>query len=564
MIAPPRGRDVVAGRRHRSHNPVTPYRFLLEGGAGGYRWLNGAGVHRPRRHRRRRLPPRHVRRRPAVAPPRPSSTRSSPTASPRRQPPPPAGRRGPSPAAWDDPVRPRGRQPASSTAATSPASRPTSTTSWPSGSTSLYLTPFFPAPSSHRYNAVTFDHVDPLLGGDERSGQPRRRRPRPRPPGDRRPHHQPQRRHPRVVPGRAGRRRLSPEAGFYFFRDHPDDYVAWFGVPSLPKFDHRRTELRRRLRRRRRLGRGPLARPPYELDGWRVDVANMTGRIGDVDVNRDVARTIRAHDGRRRPDAYLVAEHCHDAHADLRGDGWHGTMSYAASRGRSGDGWPGPRPPASASWAVPVQPAPARRRPWRPRCGAFSAIVPWRTLTANLTCSARTTRPGSARSPADAERPRGRARPADVAYPGVPMVFAGDEVGSRASTRTTAASPCRGTKDRWDRLLSDVYRDLIAVRRSSPALRDGGLRWAHAGDDTLVFLRESRDERVLVAGRVPRTSRWCSTRACSAWGARSRPSTATRVLCRRGRQGGPARSIRGRRARLEARSMNADREQADG
>ena len=30
----------------------------------------------------------------------------------------------------------------------------------------LYLTPVFPARSSHRYDANTFDHVDPILGGD--------------------------------------------------------------------------------------------------------------------------------------------------------------------------------------------------------------------------------------------------------------------------------------------------------------------------------------------------------------------------------------------------------------
>ena len=31
----------------------------------------------------------------------------------------------------------------------------------------IYLTPFFPAGSTHRYDATTFDRVDPLLGGDE-------------------------------------------------------------------------------------------------------------------------------------------------------------------------------------------------------------------------------------------------------------------------------------------------------------------------------------------------------------------------------------------------------------
>ena len=31
----------------------------------------------------------------------------------------------------------------------------------------LYLTPVFPARSNHRYDASTFDEVDPLLGGDD-------------------------------------------------------------------------------------------------------------------------------------------------------------------------------------------------------------------------------------------------------------------------------------------------------------------------------------------------------------------------------------------------------------
>jgi hypothetical protein len=35
------------------------------------------------------------------------------------------------------------------------------------GANVIYLTPIFPAGSSHRYDSTTFDHVDPLLGGDE-------------------------------------------------------------------------------------------------------------------------------------------------------------------------------------------------------------------------------------------------------------------------------------------------------------------------------------------------------------------------------------------------------------
>ncbi len=53
------------------------------------------------------------------------------------------------------------------------------------GADLIYLTPFFPARSTHRYDATTFDRVDPLLGGDVAlasltSGGPRARHPRDR------------------------------------------------------------------------------------------------------------------------------------------------------------------------------------------------------------------------------------------------------------------------------------------------------------------------------------------------------------------------------------------------
>jgi alpha-glucosidase len=44
----------------------------------------------------------------------------------------------------------------------------------------------------------------------------------------------------------------------------------------------------------------------------------------------------------------------------------------------------------------------------------------------------------------------------------------------------------------------EVYRGLISARNLSHALRHGGLRWVHADDDVLVFLRESTEQTALV------------------------------------------------------------------
>src|SRR5690606_17218524 len=70
-------------------------------------------------------------------------------------------------------------------------------------------------------------------------------------------------------------------------------------------------------------------RPPYNLDGWRVDVANMTGRRKTDSFTHEVARLLRRTVSGVRRDGLLVAEHAHDSTGDLDRDGWHGTMNYA-------------------------------------------------------------------------------------------------------------------------------------------------------------------------------------------------------------------------------------------
>ena len=109
------------------------------------------------------------------------------------------------------------------------------------------------------------------------------------------------------------------ERELYLF-DESGDYEAWWGVKTLPKLNWRSAELRRRIQAVAR----KWLEPPYSLDGWRVDVANMSGRTGATDVNAEVAPTLR---DVLAADSLLVAEHSHDFRPDFRG--WHGVMNYA-------------------------------------------------------------------------------------------------------------------------------------------------------------------------------------------------------------------------------------------
>ncbi|GIM63233.1 hypothetical protein Pve01_80000 [Planomonospora venezuelensis] len=49
--------------------------------------------------------------------------------------------------------------------------------------------------------------------------------------------------------------------------------------------------------------------------------------------------------------------------------------------------------------------------------------------------------------------------------------------------------------------LRDTYADLARLRREHPALRRGGLRWAHVDADTIAYLREHPAQTVLVVAR---------------------------------------------------------------
>ena len=100
-------------------------------------------------------------------------------------------------------------------------------------------------------------------------------------------------------------------------------------MPSLPKFNWRAEELRRRFIDGLDSIVARWLRPPFSLDGWRVDVANMTGRYRDEDLNESVRRTIRRTMEEVNADTLLIGESTNDAAADFPGDAWHGAMTYA-------------------------------------------------------------------------------------------------------------------------------------------------------------------------------------------------------------------------------------------
>lgn len=196
------------------------------------------------------------------------------------------------------------------------------------GVNALYLNPIFTAYSCHRYDVVSYDEVDPILGGNEalivlrQALQTRNMRYI----LDIVPNHCGMA-HPWFLAAQAAR--TAPEFEFFTFTHYPDEYISWGPYRSLVKLDFRSAELRRRLYRDPGSPFQRWLQPPYSANGWRVDVGNMLGRQGASQLNGEVIREIRTAVKAARPEAYLLGENFHDASAQLQGDQWDGVMNYS-------------------------------------------------------------------------------------------------------------------------------------------------------------------------------------------------------------------------------------------
>ena len=479
-------------------NLVVNYRWLLKGGPSSYQWLNGTGIHD---HDVTDAADFRITAHPG--PPTwaadavlyqvfPDRFARSGAASSRETP------AWAIPEGWDDPVIGRGPEtPYQLYGGDLDGIFDHLDHIGSLGANTIYLTPIFPAQSNHRYDAWSFDRVDPVLGGDKALARLTAAA---------------HARGMRVIGDFTANHcgdahewfraaiadAESPEAGFFLFHTHPTEYVSWFDYPSLPKFDHRNQELRRRLYEGPESIVARWLKPSTELDGWRIDVANMAGRHGITNLNHEVATAVRRTMAEARPESLLIAEHSHDASADLLGDGWHGVMNYAAFT-RPVWQWlkpEGPVPFDPGSFTViPRLTGTAIAATMR----EFAAASPWRSTAAalNLIGSHDT-----GRIMTILDRDEDLVRVAFgllAAMPGIPMIYAGDEIGLEGENGEDGRQPFPWDREvEWNRRILDWVRSVFAERNATRALRAGGLRWVSIGDDELTFLRETGEESILV------------------------------------------------------------------
>ncbi len=365
------------------------------------------------------------------------------------------------------------------------------------GVNAIYLNPIFTAYSVHKYDPVDYTHVDPHFGGDEALIALRRAldERRMRCILDLVPNHCGSE-HPWF---RAAQADLSaPEAEFFTFTAHPEEYLSWLGHKTLVKLNYQSAELRRRMIEAPDAVFRRWLCPPFAADGWRIDVANMLGRQGPIQLNREIAQGIRRAVKETRPDAYLMGESFFDASAQLQGDQWDAVMNYGGLAKPLWHWLRGYQQGALGLDAPITSPVPfstgALAATWRSRRAAIPWIVALQQY--NLLDSHDTSRIRSLVHENDALHRL--AVVVQMTFPGVPALYYGDEIGLVDVPRMKAIGCMNWDESGWDHRLFEFYRDLVALRRRSSILQRGGFQVLAVEPDTLAYQRDGNAGTIIV------------------------------------------------------------------
>ncbi len=358
----------------------------------------------------------------------------------------------------------------------------------------IYMTPFFPGRSNHRYDASTFEHADPLLGGDDglamlvEAAHERGIRVL----GDITLNHTGDH-HEWFSTARADPD--SVEASAYMFGETPNDYVSWHGVPSLPKLDHRSDWLAGRLYGGDRSVIAKYLDAPFGLDGWRVDCANTTGRHADVDLHHHVATSTARTMQRHGSENWLVAEHCYDSGSDLQAGSWHGAMAY---QWFSRPLWSWLQGPGTTTLMSELELPELDGLAMMSSMRSLGGDVPWQARAGSMTMldshdSARF------RTAVGGDPRRHRVGVAALmTMPGVPTLFAGSEVGVEGGSMDTCRVPFPWDEGTWDTEQFEHTAAMIALRSERPALQRGSMRWLDADEHSVTYVRETHDDAIVV------------------------------------------------------------------
>lgn len=366
------------------------------------------------------------------------------------------------------------------------------------GITAIYLNPIFQSPSNHRYNTVDYFKIDPKLGTFDDF-------------------HElvdtAHRNHIRVILdgvfNHCGRGffafndilengEFSPYLNWFHIKHVPvdayspgeaSDYEAWWGIKSLPKFNTEEPQVREFLFR--------VARYWMEqgIDGWRLDVPNEIDDDTFWNEFRQVVLSVN-------PEAYLVGEIWDAVPRWVSDTHFDGLMDYPFRTAVLGL--------LAGSW-TPVRFA-------RVIENLLSVYPPENNFSMLVLLGSHDTERVATLLDEDWQKVR-LAIAFQFAYPGAPSIYYGDEIGLLGGKDPECRGGFPWDPAYWNTDLRDWYKKVVALRKSSTALRRGDFRTFLADDAQSVyaFTRQTETETVLMIANLSNATRTLQIRVTD-WG----------------------------------------------
>jgi alpha-glucosidase len=363
------------------------------------------------------------------------------------------------------------------------------------GATALYLNPIFTSPSSHKYDTVDYYTVDPHFGSNESLAAlcAALRQKNMRLILDAVVNHTSER-HPWFDVGGKEREAGANDSkkpdtrNYYTFLDD-GNYASFYSVATMPILNFANEEVQNKVYKDKDAILRTWLRPPYSIDGWRFDVVHMLGEGAGAANNAAHVRSFRQALREENPQAYVLGEHFFEATKWLQGDQEDAAMNYYGftrplREFLSGKDFRGDTIRLDAAHLDILWQRARVRLPFPIQLSQF-----------NLLGSHDTSRILTALG--DDTSYLKLAVTALFTYIGVPCIYYGDEVGLAGGDDPDCRRTFPWNENDWNDDLLNHYKKLIALRKTSNALQEGGFLPLYAAGDIYAYARVLKNQSVI-------------------------------------------------------------------
>ncbi len=296
-----------------------------------------------------------------------------------------------------------------------------------------------------------------------------------------------------------------------YFRFYEEDafpknrtYERWWGHETLPKLNFEGSkELEDTILNIAR----KWVSPPYNADGWRLDVAADLGHSEAY--NHEFWKKFRKVVKEANPDALILAEHYGNPSKWLEGDQWDSVMNYDAfmepvswfltGMEKHSEAF---RPEMLGNDQMFISSMRYNMAQFLPSSlqvamNQLSNHDHSRFLTRTNHKVGRALNLGAAAASEDINKAVFReAIVMQMTWPGAPTLYYGDEAGLCGFT-----DPDNRRAYPWgreDKALIDFYREMIWFHRANPVFRDGSLKILYSTHNVLAYARFNREEQFVI------------------------------------------------------------------